>query len=401
MRLYICSMTEQDVFAALTSGLSTSPLRSAFDRQVAERNLNQFQVEQYLDVQYRSLLGLLNGTAQRVDYALIIKLRKFLKLSADEMEKLFLSQNAEAKKDDKLGDRVAFLTTNFDLEALHAIKFLNKKDSIEQIEQRIKAFFGLDSIEDYKSSPISVCFSKSRRSARDSSREFWVQAAHHHISLLANPYDYNRKELLALIPKIRACTMNVEKGLLTVLQALFRVGVTVIYQPQVPGVQVRGATFSVNGKPAIVLTDFRKSYATLWFALIHELHHVLYDWSDIQSGVFHLTGEPDIFLLNEDKANDFAREFLFSKERSNYIKPFLNDVFTVRKYAQQSQVHPSIIWSFAMYDLALTGDKKAWAKYKYDEPDVTKSLSAFNAFSWENAAVENARIYREEVFSNV
>jgi HTH-type transcriptional regulator/antitoxin HigA len=394
-------MTEHDALAALTEGLATSPLRSAFDRQVAERNLNQYQVEQYLDVQYRSLLGLLNGTAQRVDYALIIKLRKFLRLSSDEMEKLFLAQNVEAKKDDKLGDRVAFLTANFDIETLHSIKFLNKKDGVEQIENRIKSFFNLQTIEDYKASPIAVCFSKSKRTARDSSREFWVQAAHHHISLLGNPYDYSRKELLSLIPKIRVCTTNVEKGLLTVLQALFRVGVTVIYQPQVPGVQVRGATFSVNGKPAIVLTDFRKSYATLWFALIHELHHVLYDWEDIQKGVFHLTGEPDIFLLNEDKANDFAREFLFSKERSNYMRPFLNDVFTVKKYAQQNQVHPSIIWSFAMYDLASAGDKKAWARYKYDEPDVALALSAFNAFSWENAAVENARIYREEVFSHV
>jgi len=394
---------EDKVLAELMSGLTEqSPLRARYERRATELNLKQSQVCQYLEIESRSLQGLLDGTAKRVDYALAIKMRNFLGLSAEEMEKFFIVQNEEVKQEDTLSRQVAFVTSHFDLTTLHNIKFLDKNSPFKNIVARLEDFFGLASIEDYALAKKSVFFSKSKRTPRDQMREFWVRSATHHVELLENPYPYNRKELLELVPRIRVCTTNVEKGLLTVLQALYRVGVTVVYQPQVPNVQVRGATFAVNGKPAIALTDFRKSYATLWFALIHELHHVLYDWDALQAGPAHLTGDPDLFLLNEDKADRFAREFLFSQERSNYIRPFLGNPFMVQRYADQCQVHPSIIYSFEKHSLAQAGDKNAWAKFRdIKEPDITHALKAFNSFAWDKKSVENARIYREEVFSLV
>ena len=92
-------------------------------------------------------------------------------------------------------------------------------------------------------------------------------------------------------------------------------GVTVIVQTQLLTTQVRGGTFIINGKPCIVLTDLFKKYPTIWYTLIHELHHVLYDLETISLTNFHITGDPDLFLI-EEKADDFAREYFLEKKNT-------------------------------------------------------------------------------------
>ena len=116
--------------------------------------------------------------------------------------------------------------------------------------------------------------------------------------------------------------------MLTVFRALYNVGVTVIFQPMLSRTQIRGATFLINNKPCIVVTDLHKSYPTIWFSLIHELHHVLFDLEELEKVKYHLTGEPDLFLMQEDKANEFASEYLISAEKLRYIEPLIHNHFS-------------------------------------------------------------------------
>ena len=169
-------------------------------------------------------------------------------------------------------------------------------------------------------------------------KEFWVRSAFMHFEKISNPNEFNREALISLIPKIRPYTMNIKQGLKVVTQALYNCGLTVIYQPHLPTTQVRGATFVVNHKPCIVLTDLNKNYATIWFALMHEIYHVLYDLDEIEKQTFHLTGEPDLFLLEEDKANQFSRDYLFAREKSKYISKYINSPHIVREYAHKNQL---------------------------------------------------------------
>lgn len=194
--------------------------------------------------------------------------------------------------------------------------------------------------------------------------------------------------------------MDTEKGLFVVSQALYNIGITIIYQPYLPTVQVRGATFFVNNKPCIVLTDLQKNYPTIWFALIHEIHHILYDLEIIQTNAYHLSGELDLFLIGEDEANDFSREYLFSEEKSKYIAPFINNELIVREFAKKSQVHPSLIYSFYNYDRNNQGYHNAWSKYKKYFPDIKKTLERFNTNPWEKETIqESVDMIKEAVFN--
>jgi len=378
----------------ITDGISKEPFSILFKRRIDELGITQSRAEAILGIEKKSLNGILNKEAKRVDIITIIKLAQFLNLHVDDFVKVYLQELPS----DQIGDiekakRNNYLVQNFDLPQLHKSKIISSKTDYDIIASRIIKFFGLSSIYDFAKEVVTPAFSRTKRSSSDLMREFWVQSALSQFRLLKNPNLYSRGQLIDLIPKIRPYTKNVQKGLATVIKALFSIGITVIYQESLPNISVRGATFVVDGKPCIVINDLYKRYPTLWFSLMHELHHVLYDFNEIQQIKYHLTGEPDLWL-KEEKANDFAREYLFNKQRSRYIKPFINESVLVKEYADKSQIHPSIIYNFYMYD------SNSWGKFKNQMPDINLAINSINVNIWESESVrETTERLKKEIFN--
>jgi len=171
--------------------------------------------------------------------------------------------------------------------------------------------------------------------------------------------------------------MNVEKGLLLVAQTLFKLGITLILIPKfTTDLHVRGATLSYQDKPCIVLTNYTKFYASIWFALIHELFHVLYDWDEIRNERYHISGETESIKINEVEADSFARQYLFSDEKMNLIKPRINEPNYVKEFAAKNHIHPSIIYTFYNFDNA---DEKNYAKFNKYMPDFSNLLKSFKS----------------------
>src|SRR5699024_688613 len=148
-------------------------------------------------------------------------------------------------------------------------------------------------------------------------------------------------------------------------------------------------TFVVNGKPCIVITDWNKNYATIWFALIHELHHVLFDLEIIETTKFHLTGEPDLFLLQEEKANEFAGEYLLSTDRMRYIEKLINNPLIVERFAKENQIHPCIVYSQYQWRQSESG-KNYWGYFKEHFPDVTSATKDLNIANWDVATIKES-----------
>jgi Zn-dependent peptidase ImmA (M78 family) len=380
---------------------NVSSLKELFENRLQELELSQNQVEKLLNIERKSLVGILDRTAKRVDVINILKLGSFLNLNTEEFLKIYLTEMpSEMIGDLEQARKSNFIVSYFDLSSLYKSKFLSSKNDFNYIENRLKRFFNLDNIFDYNAQKVFPAFSRTKKASNNLMREFWVKSAYVHFEVINNPNSYDRDALIDLIPKIRPYTINIDNGLMIVCQALYNVGVTVIYQPYLPTVQVRGATFLVNRKPCIVLTDLNKNYPTIWFALMHELHHVLYDLEAIERNVYHITGEPDLLLVNEDKANEFAREYLFSAERSKYISQLINDELLVWEYAKQSQVHPSFIYNFYNYDQHNQGYSNAWSKFKQFFPDVKQAIKNLNTNPWEKETIEESvEQIKETVFN--
>lgn len=351
--------------------------------KLEKSGLTKTQFEKLAGIERKSLDSILNKTSKQTDVSKLIKLGEFLDLSFEKLLILhYNNRTSEEVKELQDSMDITFINKYFDIKSLSSLGFLNKKSELEELKKRICSYFGLDSIYEYETTLNDVLFSRTKKTYSDKMKDFWIKSSYKYFELINNPNEFDRRSLIELIPKIKPYTKNVENGLKTIFQSLYNVGVTVVFQPSVPKTHIRGATFVVNNKPCIVITDYNKNYATIWFALIHELHHVLYDLEVITKTSYHLTGEPDLFLLQEDKANSFASDYLLSDEKIRYIEKMIHNKLMVSRFADENQIHPCIIYSQFQWRQAEIGNDY-WGAFREEFPNISLATKNLNIANWD------------------
>ncbi|APY06788.1 hypothetical protein BWZ20_00065 [Winogradskyella sp. J14-2] len=371
-----------------------STLDELLKHKLKSTGLSKTHFERLSGIQRKSLDAILKKSSKQTDIVNLLKLGEFLELSLEELLILhFKDRPTDEIKELQNSMDITYINKHFDLKTLASLDFVKIDDSVEDLTKRICEFFEIDSIYDYEQELNDALYSRTKRTFSDKMKDFWIKSSYKYFELIDNPNEYSRERLIDLIPKIKPYTQNVENGLLTIFQALFNIGVTVVFQPSLPKTQIRGATFFINKKPCVVITDFNKNYATIWFALIHELHHVLFDLDTIEDTKFHLSGEPDLFLLQEDKANEFASEYLLSSEKMRYIEKLINNPLIVSRFAKECQVHPSIIYSQYQWRQSELGNNY-WGFFKEHFPDVNLATKNLNISNWD---VQSLRLAAEKI----
>ena len=374
-------------------------LKGLLNDKLKSTGLSKTQFEKLANIQRRSLDGILDNTSKQTDIINLLKLGEFLEMSIKELMILhFKDRPVEEIKELQISMEITFINKYFDLKTLASLGFIEKDYEIDALKNRICEFFQLGNIYEYENDLNEVLYSRSKRKFSDKMKDFWIKSSYKYFELINNPNEYSRNELKDLISKIKPYTQNVENGLLTVFRALYNIGVTVIFQPRLPKTQIRGATFLINDKPCIVITDLFKSYPTIWFSLIHELHHALFDLDQLAQIRYHLTGEPDLFLIQEDKANQFASDYLISGEKFRYVEPLIHNHHMVSKFAKELQIHPSIIYSQFQFRQAYKGNNY-WAAFKEHFPDVELAKKKLNVLNWDVESLEIAALKIKELLT--
>ncbi|WP_034256473.1 helix-turn-helix domain-containing protein [Adhaeribacter aquaticus] len=380
------------VYEHLASAPAPS-LAVLIEKQCDKYGISQRQLSQILDLQRPSLSRILEGEAQKLDVLTLLKIQQFLGLSVETIIKTYVA-NIQVTDIKSLQDsaKATFIVKNFDLEGLKRCGFIKSITDLDEIEHRLKTFLGLENILEYETEVGSALFSRNARKSHDKMRELWVKSAYIQFDHIKNPNPYSREALISIIPKIIPYTQDIHKGLLTVVRALYNIGVTVIAQPYLTKTSVRGATFIINNKPCIVLTS--QNYATLWFTLMHELHHALYDFEAISTTSYHVSGESDVFLI-EEEANSFAKRMLLSDDKLIYIKPYINTPQLVQEYARRLKIHPSIIYQFYLYDVKSDDAYKFYSKYLPKSDSAFSAITAVDWTSYNETLIERADITKQ------
>jgi HTH-type transcriptional regulator/antitoxin HigA len=388
--------SQDDIDAYLDRILkSNSPtLQELFDKKLIELDIAKTAAFKLMGVQPATMKGVLSGTQKQVDVRNLLKLANFLQVPLEEVIVPFLKlieQNFPL-----IGvsaEEVNFIKNNFDLAVLKKAGLIDTISDFDHIKKRIMARLGLRSIFEYKRPDIDIAFcSGTYKPESNHTRAFWVSSALASLSEIDNPYAYDREALVKLFPRISWFSTNVEHGLLEVSKLLFKIGITVIYQPPLQSLKINGATVNHKGKPAVVLSNHMKFYGTLWFALIHELYHVLFDWPEIKENKYHLTDDDNEQLSvqeREHEANNFAREYLFSKEKMKNIRPYLNDYEYVKKFGLANHVEPSIIYVFNAVDTQST-NRSAWGWARRHSPNLDLCNKPLNWLWNDERLVEEA-----------
>lgn len=362
------------------------------ESKTAELGITDYQMSKILGITkntfYRTLKRISEGDIQSLDYFTIVKISQLFNIDVTELTNIYVgSLSAEHIGEIERARKAYYILNTFDLKGLKDQGFIESTTDLDSVERRIVSFFHLNTIFDYSYEVGQVMFSKLQKS-NDKMRDFWVRSSIFQFEKINNPNEYDRESLMTLVQNIRPYTRYEEKGLITVIKALYNAGVTVIVQPSVVKAKVRGATFVVNGKPCIAITDFNDNYATLWFALMHEIFHVLFDFNHLRSLKYHVTedGADDNLLMKEADADWFAREILFPQEYMNYIKHLINAPLAVSQYAHDKRVHPSIIYSFFCFQKKQNEGKNLYGVFQkyFGKADIAIKMVKSNPFDKES-----------------
>jgi hypothetical protein len=367
---------------ALLNGLmkpDKQTLQEIFDKKLQELDIALTVACKLMDIQSRTLKGILSGSQKVIDVTNLNKLASFLQLPKEQVIKLYSDAVEENFPTTNVTpDKINFIRENFDLAVLRKAGLIDSITDFAHIEKRLVTRLGLKSIFEYRKPNMDIAFSSGRFKAENIlTRAYWVNAATFVFQEINNPYPYNREDLIKLFPTLRWYTMNVDLGLVDVVKQLYKLGITVIFQDSLQSLQLRGATFAVNGKPCIALTNFVGFYSTVWFALIHELYHVLFDWEEIKVNKYHLTDDSNEELSvreRENEADKFARNYLFSEEKTNYIRRYINDKEFVAEFAAENHVHPSFPYVFVAFG---HDNRTAWGRARANSPttDVDRAVA--------------------------
>ena len=363
-------------------------IKDVFEQKLIEYNLSRTKALKLLNIDKDVFDEILNGTAKQPNLIHIVKIAEFLGVEVNNFINVVLkNQSLENISAIDSARKATFIVKNFDVKALTKLGFFNSKFSTEELVKKVLDYFGYTTINEFEEQLDEPLYSRVKKNHSDKMKDFWIKSAYQTFKVINNPNEYNRERLKDLIVKIKPYSQDITNGLLTVCRALYNIGVTVIFQNYLTTTQVRGATFIINEKPCVVITDFNKNYPTLWFTLLHELNHVLFDFDTIEKSSYHLSDDNDLFLI-EDQANTFARNFFMSEEKFQYIKKYINNPYLVSKFANEIEVHPSIVYSFfTWYQKELYG-KNYHAAFKQFFPDYSTAVTKLNPITWNEISVK-------------
>ncbi|MEC3876796.1 ImmA/IrrE family metallo-endopeptidase [Chryseobacterium salviniae] len=365
-------------------------IKDVFDKKISEYNLSKTKALKLLNIDKDVFEEILNGTAKQPNLIHIVKIAEFLDVDVNNFINVVLkNQSIENIASIDNARKATFIVKNFDVKALTKLGFFASDFNTENLVEKVLNYFGYLTISEFEQQLNEPLYSRVKKNHSDKMKDFWIKSAYQTFRIINNPNNYNRERLKDLIVKIKPYSQDVSNGLLTVTRALYNIGVTVIFQNYLSTTQVRGATFIINEKPCIVITDFNKNYPTLWFTLLHELNHVLFDFDLIEKSSYHLSDDKDLFLI-EDKANEFARNFFMSEDKFHYIKRYINNSYLVSKFANEIEVHPSIVYSFFIWYQKELYEKNYHAAFKEFYPDYSNAITKLNPITWNEASIKEA-----------
>ena len=373
-------------------------LKVRFEEKIVEYGVTKTKALKLLNVDKDVFEDIINGTAKQPNLIHVVKIAEFLEINVDDFIQMILkNQNAENIASIDRARKVKFLMKNFDVKALTKLGFFDNSDDIDELVDRVLHYFGYDSIRQFEEELVTPLYSRTKRKFSDKMKDFWVRSAYQTFRLIDNTNEYNRERLKDVIANMKPYSQDVKNGLYTVCRALYNVGVTVIFQNYLTTTHVRGATFIINDKPCIVLTDNQKKYPTIWFTLLHELHHVLFDYDAIKTNSYHLSDDEDLFLI-EEKANSFARDYFMPRANFDYIKTYIKNDYMVERFAKENEIHKSMVYSFYTWYQQELYNKNYHAAFKEHYPDYKPAISKLNPITWDEDTVRQASEKIKAVF---
>lgn len=165
---------------------------------------------------------------------------------------------------------------------------------------------------------------------------------------------YDKKDLLASLDKLKLITLNhdYKKSIQSARKFLNQLGIYLVLQEALPNSKVRGALTTYRKNPAIFLSDRFKTHDHIWFALLHEIGHLIHHYPFKEAVVTMEADQESVDRSEEEKkANQFARDFFINQtDYENFTSLNNFNKATIEQFANSQKVLPGIVVGRLQHD---------------------------------------------------
>jgi HTH-type transcriptional regulator / antitoxin HigA len=187
----------------------------------------------------------------------------------------------------------------------------------------------------------------------------WLNLAREEVDIqnrdLSNK-SYDKTNLLKSLDKFKKIALNndYQNSLQSVRKLLNRLGIYLVFCDAIVNSKVRGALTTYKKNPAIYISGRFKTHDHVWFALMHEIGHLLMHY---EPNVSIVTLESELELdtnkisPKEEEANAFARDF-FIEQSAYKIFTELNlfNQKSIEEFARSQNILPGILVARLQHD---------------------------------------------------
>lgn len=148
--------------------------------------------------------------------------------------------------------------------------------------------------------------------------------------------------------KLLSCNSKTDSSINSCRKLCNKLGIYLVFCEPITNSKVRGALTSYKGHPAIYLSGRFKSHAHTWFALAHEIGHLLLHYNKTDVIVSY---EEEECGSKEQQANQFARDFFVDTiEYGEFSKKTKYTVEEIRKFAKAQKTLPEFVVAMLKHD---------------------------------------------------
>lgn len=181
--------------------------------------------------------------------------------------------------------------------------------------------------------------------------------------------EYSKDTLCDILPMLKDVALNTDfpASLKSCRMLLNSAGVYLVYREAIGNSKVRGALTTFRGHPAIYISGRYRTHGDSWFAICHELGHLL-DGFDLKKTGVSIEETSELKSTNEAdiRANSYARNFFVdSNDYARFVKsaPFSDS--SIKRFAAEQGVASGIIVAFLQHDRYVGFDKFNYLKNRF------------------------------------
>lgn len=247
----------------------------------------------------------------------------------------------------------------------------NVKTTFEKVME-LRKFFSVSNLERIREISVyqpAFRVSTNHNNITQEAIASWIQAGLIKAqNIQTKPFD--KASLQKKLTDIKAIIVSndIKMAISKITEILSSCGVAFVLLPTFKYTKIHGATFWVGKDKAVLAMSLRGAFSDVfWFGFFHEIGHILLH----EKRETFLEGN-DTLTRQEQEADNFSSSFLIpSKKYKSFINKAIFTSFSVKNFANENGIIPSIVVGRLMHDklvkfndykLSSLRDKYVWAE---------------------------------------